>query len=82
MKQWPGEPVEIFVTSPQLSFADYPNHEISQEQVINIMLGDLQRIRLYPPKGFQIHQDIPEEVWHAYEQLVQQGFTCHLMPEN
>ncbi|GEO06825.1 hypothetical protein AAE02nite_44890 [Adhaeribacter aerolatus] len=82
MKQWPGEPVEISVTSPQISFADYPNHEISQEMVINIMLGDLQRIRLYPPKGFQIYQDIPEEVWSAYEQLVRKGFTSHLMPEN
>ncbi|MGV3589553.1 MAG: YdcF family protein [Adhaeribacter sp.] len=80
MKQWPGEPVEIMVTSPQISFADYPNHEISQEEVINIMLGDLQRIHIYPPKGFQIHQDIPDAVWHAFEQLTQKGFTSHLMP--
>lgn len=80
MKQWPGEPVAIAVTSPQISFSDYPNHEISQEQVINIMLGDLQRIKIYPPKGFQIHQDIPAEVWSAYENLVQKGFTSHLMP--
>lgn len=82
MKQWPGDAVEICVTSPQISFADYPNHEISLEQVINIMLGDLQRIRLYPPKGFQIYQEIPAEVWDAYEKLTQQGFTSHLMPEN
>ncbi|KAA5546693.1 YdcF family protein [Adhaeribacter rhizoryzae] len=80
MKQWPGEPVAIMVTSPQISFTDYPNHEISQEEVINIMLGDLQRIRTYPPKGFQIHQDIPDAVWNAFEQLTQKGFTSHLMP--
>ena len=82
MKQWPGGQVEISVTSPQISFADYPNHEILQEEVINIMLGDLQRIRIYPPKGFQIYQDIPDDVWNAYQQLIQKGFTSHLMAEN
>lgn len=81
MQQWPGEQIEIMVTSPQLSFAEYPNHEISQEDVINIMLGDLQRIRLYPQMGFQIHQDIPAEVWAAYERLVKKGFTSHLIAE-
>jgi hypothetical protein len=48
------------------------------ERVINIMVGDLQRIRIYPAKGFQIPQDIPDEVWTAYERLVKWGFTKHL----
>ncbi|MDB5264384.1 MAG: hypothetical protein JWQ14_3667 [Adhaeribacter sp.] len=82
MQQWPGEAVDIMVTSPQISFADYPNHEISQTEVVNIMLGDLQRIKIYPPLGFQIYQDIPAAVWSAYEQLIAKGFTSHLMPEN
>ena len=42
------------------------------------MVGDLQRIRIYPEKGFQIPQDIPDEVWAAYERLVGWGFTRHL----
>ena len=29
------------------------------------MVGDLQRIRVYPAEGFQIHQDIPDEVWRG-----------------
>jgi uncharacterized SAM-binding protein YcdF (DUF218 family) len=81
MKQWPGPQVEIMVTSPQISFEDYPNEEVSREQVIHIMLGDLQRIRLYPALGFQVHQPIPEPVWDAFEKLKQQGFTSHLLPE-
>ena len=80
-KQWPGEPVEFRVTSPQISFDDYPNEEISLEHVIHIMIGDLQRIRLYPKLGFQTYQEIPAEVWEAYEQLVEKGFTSHLMTE-
>ena len=81
LKQWPGPPVEIMVTSPQISFEDYPNEEVSREQVIHIMLGDLQRIRLYPALGFQVHQEIPDRVWAAYEQLKQKGFTSHLLPD-
>ncbi len=43
------------------------------------MVGDLQRIRLYPAMGFQIEQDIPEDVWNAFEELVRSGFDAHLI---
>lgn len=33
----------------------------SFETMVNIMVGDLQRIREYPKKGFQIELDIPGE---------------------
>jgi uncharacterized SAM-binding protein YcdF (DUF218 family) len=75
-KQWPGK--ELLVTSPQISFSAYPTGEIPLEKVIHIMVGDLQRIRIYPEKGFQIFQEIPDTVWQAYEQLVEWGFTSHL----
>ena len=76
MKQWPGK--KISVTSPQISFKDYPTEEIPMERVIEIMVGDLQRIKLYPEKGYQIRQEIPAEVWSAYEQLIRLGFDRHL----
>jgi uncharacterized SAM-binding protein YcdF (DUF218 family) len=75
-KYWPDK--ELIVTSPQITFEDYPTEEIPMERVINIMVGDLQRIRIYPEKGFQIPQEIPDEVWAAYERLVAWGFTRHL----
>lgn len=43
------------------------------------MVGDLQRIREYPKKGFQIEQTIPNTVWNAYEMLVAADYTKHLM---
>lgn len=43
------------------------------------MLGDLQRIKVYPAKGFQIEQHIPDEVWQSYEKLVNSGFDSHIM---
>ncbi|HXB09217.1 MAG TPA: YdcF family protein [Puia sp.] len=75
-KHWPDK--DLIVTSPQIAFEDYPTDEIPLERVINIMVGDLQRIRIYPAKGFQIPMEIPDDVWAAYEKLVGWGFTEHL----
>jgi hypothetical protein len=76
-KAWPGK--QFVVTSPQISFEDYPTDGITPEQVINIMLGDLQRIKIYPEKGFQTYQEIPPDVWQAYEKLVSMGFDKQLI---
>jgi uncharacterized SAM-binding protein YcdF (DUF218 family) len=78
-KYWPDK--KLLVTSPQISFDEYPNEEIPIEKVINIMVGDLQRIKFYPEKGFQVYQEIPVEVWDALEKLVALGFDKHLMKE-
>lgn len=76
-KVWPEK--TAVVTSPSISYEDYPNEQITRERVIHIMVGDLQRIRLYPAKGFQIEQEIPAEVWEAYERLVALGYTENLI---
>jgi len=78
-KHWPDK--KLFVTSPLISFEEYPIEEIPMEKVINIMVGDLQRIKRYPEMGFQVYQEIPDEVWEAYEKLVSLGFDQHLMKE-
>jgi uncharacterized SAM-binding protein YcdF (DUF218 family) len=75
-KHWPDK--ELIVTSPRISFEDYPTPEIPLEKVIHILVGDLQRIRIYPDRGFQIFQEIPDDVWEAYERLVKRGFQQHL----
>ncbi|MES3018118.1 MAG: YdcF family protein [Bacteroidota bacterium] len=76
-KHWPDK--TLYVTSPQISFEDYPTEEISLEKVIHIMIGDLQRIKEYPEKGYQIFQEIPDEIWEAFKRLVERGYTEHLM---
>ena len=40
------------------------------------MVGDLQRILIYPAKGFQIPQVVPPEVIAAYEAAA--GYDRHL----
>ena len=76
-KLWPEK--DLSVTSPQISFEDYPTVDMPMEKVIHIMVGDLQRIKLYAERNFQIAQDIPVTVWHAYEQLVNAGYTEQLV---
>ena len=76
-RHWPEK--KLWVSSPQLAFEEYITDEIPADKVINIMVGDLQRIKIYPSKGFQIFQEIPDEVWSAYEELIQLGYNRHLV---
>lgn len=80
-KVWPEK--DFIVTSPQVSFDDYltnySNKALDRDHVISIMVGDLQRIKIYPDKGFQIYQEIPADIWDAYEKLVEAGYTKHLV---
>lgn len=78
---WPEK--QVLVTSPQVTFEEYlrnfSNESLSRDDVIGIMVGDLQRLRLYPERGFQIRQEIPDEVWTAYELLVKAGYDKYLI---
>jgi len=75
-QQWPGK--EFTVTGPQISYEKYSNETISNDLLINIIVGDTQRIMIYPEKKFQIPQEMPNEVRTAYEELVKRGFTKYI----
>ncbi len=77
MKLWPGK--RVIAASPPIPFSEYPNEDLPKDLVINIMVGDLQRIRIYPGRGFQIEQEIPDDVWRAFETLVELGYDRHLI---
>jgi uncharacterized SAM-binding protein YcdF (DUF218 family) len=73
-RQWPSPQPRVTVTSPQIDYDHYFVGAYPKAQEIRIMLGDLQRIKEYPKLGRQIEQEIPPEVWGAYEQLVRLGY--------
>ncbi len=79
-QQWSD--MNFVITSPDYSYEDYcefySNGEINKDEFISIMVGDLQRIDLYGKNGFQIKQDIPPEVWDAYNKLVSLNYSNHL----
>jgi len=72
-KHWPDK--KVLVSSPRIPFKDYPTKDIPFELVVGVCVGDLQRIKVYPEKGFQIYQEIPPNVWAAFERLVALGYT-------
>ena len=80
-KVWPEK--ELVVTSPRVSLDEYltkySHDSLSADDVISIMVGDLQRIRDYPERGFQIHQEIPQDVLQAFDELVRAGYDRHLL---
>jgi uncharacterized SAM-binding protein YcdF (DUF218 family) len=76
-KQWTE--IEWQITSPQLSFHQYCNADITRELVTEIMVGDLERIIEYPKLGYQTEQEMPESVLEAWRFLIKEGYDGHLM---
>lgn len=69
-KQWPDKTTELIVTSPPIPFQNYCNDQYPKDKIIAIMMGDFERIKTYPEKGFQIYQEIPKEVIGASSALL------------
>lgn len=76
-KIWP-EP-QAAVSSPPIPFEAYPTEDIPLNQVLHIMVGDFQRILVYPEKGFAVPQPVPDEVMDAFDLLVLSSYTQHLI---
>lgn len=76
-QRWPE--LDVIVTSPQVSFADYPSEAITRDDVIHIMVGDLQRLIVYGEKGWSTPQDVPAAVRAAFDRLVAAGYTGRLL---
>ena len=77
LKVWPE--ITYRLSSPPGAFTDYPNKDISMHELIQVMVGDFQRILVYPRLGFQVPQEVPQEVAKAYEDLVALGYTRDLV---
>ncbi len=77
---WP-EP-SATVASPRMTLDQYFTPELGPEKIIDIMMGDLQRLWIYGRRGWSAPQVIPSEVQAAYRRLVELGHTRHLIPED
>ncbi|MCF4122060.1 YdcF family protein [Antribacter sp. KLBMP9083] len=76
-KVWPE--VDVICTSEPLDLAEYLKSIGDEKLVVDMLVGDLQRVIDYPALGFAVEQDIPEDVHVAYEYLIRQGFTSRLI---
>lgn len=77
---WP-EP-RFTVTSPQVTIPEYledaKKQGVTENAAVSVIVGDFQRMDLYAKKGYQIPQEIPEEAWAAFRQLVALGYDKQL----
>jgi uncharacterized SAM-binding protein YcdF (DUF218 family) len=76
---WPA--VDLVLTSPPIPFADYlSGGALPAADIVQVMVGDLERIEVYGERGFQLPQVIPEVVRAAFHRLVALGYDRHLLP--
>ncbi len=76
-KVWPE--VDVVCASRPLPLDEYIAHIGDVDRVINMLVGDTQRITEYAQRGFAIEQDMPDHVHAAYQRLVDAGYTSRLI---
>jgi uncharacterized SAM-binding protein YcdF (DUF218 family) len=76
-KLWPE--VDVQCASLPLQLDDYVASIGDADRVVNMLVGDTQRIDVYADKGFAIAQDVPAEVRQAFDTLVAAGYTSRLI---
>jgi uncharacterized SAM-binding protein YcdF (DUF218 family) len=75
--EWPEVPASL--SSMVMTLEEFCTGPLRLEDTIHVMLGDLQRLIVYSQRGYSAPQRIPQAVQHAYDELVQLGFTKHLI---
>ena len=70
---------ELTITTPDITFEEFINKLESDTEKINdkisVIVGDIQRIVIYPQFGWQIKNEISDEVIDAYNFLKNLGFN-------
>lgn len=74
---WPE--VEVVCASEPLKFDDYVRSIGDEKLVVDMLVGDLQRVIEYPRRGFAVEQHVPAGVMDAYRRLMEAGFTSRLL---
>jgi uncharacterized SAM-binding protein YcdF (DUF218 family) len=73
--------VDPVCASQTVGFDDYLETIGDDRLVIDLLVGDVQRILDYPARGFAVAQPVPDDVRDAYLQLRRDGFTTRLVAE-
>ncbi|MEU6931165.1 YdcF family protein [Streptomyces sp. NPDC046374] len=77
-KLWPE--VEVVSASSPMALVAYVDAVGDARLVLDMLVGAVQRLIVYPARGFMIDQQIPDDVVAAYERLRAQGFTSRIVP--
>jgi hypothetical protein len=78
-REWPG--IEVVSASTQITFEQYVDSIQDARLVIDMLVGALQRLLIYPARGFMVSLPVPDDVTEAYERLCRAGFISRLVPD-
>ena len=76
---WPEMPV--LLSAPPIMLEDVAEG-MNIDSLIHELVGDTERVIHYPQFGFQIYQEIPENVMAAYLYLKEAGYVSHCLKNN
>ncbi len=74
---WPE--VDVVCASNPLELDDYVRSIGDPRRVVDMLVGDTQRIEVYAERGFAVPQEVPDEVRAAFDRLVAAGYTSRLI---
>ena len=67
---------ELIIHSENISCEEY--YKKNGKEWIDVLVGDIQRMKLFYEKGWQIKMEIPDNVWNAYEILAKKGYDKYI----
>jgi uncharacterized SAM-binding protein YcdF (DUF218 family) len=76
-QHWPS--VEIVCASTPMDYDEYVASIQDEHLVIDMMVGALQRLLIYPAQGLLISQEIHQDIEAAYRRLCRGDFTSRLV---
>ncbi|MFE1989225.1 YdcF family protein [Streptomyces mirabilis] len=72
--------VEVVCASTSMGLEEYADSIGDAHMVIDMIVGALQRVLVFPGWGLAIEQDVPDAIVAAYERLCAEGFTGRRLP--
>lgn len=77
---WPD--VDVLCVSRPMSLDAYVDTIGDADRVVDMLVGETQRLTLYAELGFISHeQDVPADVMGAFDRLVAAGYTSRLVED-
>lgn len=70
---------DVIIHSEQISCEEY--YKKNGNEWVNVLVGDIQRMKVFYEKGWQIKMKIPKEVWEVYEILVKRGYDRFILKD-
>lgn len=69
------------ITSKEITFEEYYDLNKNNKKWIDVLVGDIQRMKIFARRGWQIEIEVPDDIWNSYEELIKRGYTGYLIKE-